>query len=120
MSAHDQKPKFNLIRLSHLFNPLHRSGPPPGKLRCTLLLAAIITLLGVGQAALAQVVIGSTTPNPNAILKLETPSGNTMGFLVPTLTTAQQNSMRNILNLSCRRWYDDFQQRGQILLLLEE
>ena len=97
MSAHNQKPNSGLIRLFHLLNPLYRSGPPPGKLRWTLLLAAIILFLGVGNSALAQVVIGSTIPNPNAILKLETPSGNTMGFLVPTLTSTQQNAMRNIL-----------------------
>ena len=54
----------------------------------------IISLFCSGML-LAQVGIGTTTPNVNAVLELKSP-GNNQGFLAPRLTTGQ----RNAVNLS--------------------
>lgn len=50
--------------------------------------AALLVCAGVT----AQVGIGTTTPNPNAVLELKSP-GNNQGFLVPRLTTVQRTGL---------------------------
>jgi hypothetical protein len=57
-----------------------------------LLLSGIVFL---HQHAIAQVGIGTTTPNAKAVLDLRSP-GNNQGFLVPRLTTAQRNAMAGL------------------------
>lgn len=51
-----------------------------------------IVILTCGSVAYAQVGIGTTTPNPNAVLELVSP-GKNQGFLVPRLTTAQRSAL---------------------------
>lgn len=81
------------------FNTVLRLYPSnPMKLiqRLTLVLMAFI-----GFQVNAQVGIGTTTPNPNAVLDLKSP-GNNQGLLVPQLTTAQRTAAAfvNALNAS--------------------
>ena len=40
--------------------------------------------------------VGTTTPNPNAALHVESPTNN-QGFLMPRLTTVQRNAMTGVL-----------------------
>src|SRR3546814_513966 len=40
--------------------------------------------------------VGVTTPNPNAALHVESPTGN-QGFIMPRLTTAQREAMTSLL-----------------------
>lgn len=40
--------------------------------------------------------VGATTPNPNAALHVESPTGN-QGFIMPRLTTAQREAMTGLL-----------------------
>jgi hypothetical protein len=59
--------------------------------------ALIVTLLLLGflNSSFAQnktFGIGTVTPNPNAVLHVESPTGN-QGFIMPRLTTAQRNAM---------------------------
>lgn len=49
-------------------------------------------LVVFARPAMAQVGIGTTTPNTHAVLELKSP-GNNQGFLVPRLTTSQRNSL---------------------------
>ena len=51
----------------------------------------MLFLLFAGTVS-AQVGIGTTTPNPNAVLDLQSP-GNNQGLLVPRLSTAQRNAL---------------------------
>ena len=55
----------------------------------------LIFALFIGDTLSAQVGIGTTTPNTNAVLELKSPANN-QGFLVPRLTTAQ----RTVISLS--------------------
>jgi hypothetical protein len=57
---------------------------------------SVLLLLSMGfQHAIAQVGIGTTTPNPKAVLDLRSP-GNNQGFLVPKLTAAQRNAIAGL------------------------
>lgn len=58
-------------------------------------LSALVVILFWGGTLWAQVGIGTTTPNANAVLELKSP-GNNQGFLVPRLSTSQ----RAAINLS--------------------
>ena len=51
----------------------------------------MLCLLFAGTVS-AQVGIGTTTPNPNAVLDLQSP-GNNQGLLVPRLTTVQRSAL---------------------------
>lgn len=52
----------------------------------------IVTTLISCYSVSAQVGIGTTNPNPKAVLELHSP-GNNQGFLVPRLTTEQRTAM---------------------------
>ena len=56
----------------------------------SFLVVLIFSCLALNQVV-AQVGIGTTTPNANAVLELKSP-GNNQGFLVPRLTTAQRTA----------------------------
>jgi hypothetical protein len=58
----------------------------------------VIALIFIANNAIAQVGIGTTTPNPNAVLHLTSP-GNNQGFLVPRLTTAQRTAAAFVSSL---------------------
>jgi hypothetical protein len=51
----------------------------------------VLCLFALSFISVAQVGIGTTNPNPNAVLHLTSP-GNNQGFLVPRLTTAQRTA----------------------------
>lgn len=52
-------------------------------------------LFALTTAVHAQVGIGTTTPNPKAVLELKSPTNN-QGLLVPRLTTVQRNAMSGL------------------------
>src|SRR5262245_10165458 len=55
------------------------------------LFKTIIILVVNAAPALAQVGIGTTTPNPHSVLELKSP-GNNQGLIAPSLTTAQRTA----------------------------
>ena len=65
----------------------------------TYYMRSIFTLLLIiaiaSQQALAQTGIGTTTPDPNAILDI---TSTTKGFLLPSLSAAQQATLAASLN----------------------
>lgn len=58
-------------------------------------LVLLFSIVFFSRHAVAQVGIGTTTPNPKAVLDLRSP-GNNQGFLVPKLTTAQRNAITGL------------------------
>src|SRR4051812_10738229 len=62
--------------------------------------ALFVTLLVLGGLNLSfaqnkTLGVGTPTPNPNAVLHVESPTGN-QGFIMPRLTTAQRNAMTSL------------------------
>src|SRR5688572_25606635 len=60
----------------------------------SLLVVLVISCIGFNTVS-AQVGIGTTTPNANAVLDLKS-SGYNQGFLVPRLTTAERTAMSGL------------------------
>lgn len=58
-------------------------------------LVLLFSIVFFSRHAAAQVGIGTTTPNPKAVLDLRSP-GNNQGFLVPKLSTAQRNAIAGL------------------------
>jgi hypothetical protein len=64
------------------------------KVILSVLLLAVTTLVYAQNKSLG---VGTTTPNPNAALHVESPTGN-QGALMPRLSTAQRTAMSSILS----------------------
>ncbi|MCZ8215880.1 MAG: hypothetical protein O9262_06540, partial [Cyclobacteriaceae bacterium] len=63
------------------------------KVILSALLLAVSTLVYAQNKSLG---VGITTPNPNASLHVESPTGN-QGAIMPRLSTAQRTAMSSIL-----------------------
>src|SRR3954466_23469 len=55
--------------------------------------ASVITTFGQNKT----LGVGTPTPNPNAVLHVESP-GNNQGIIIPRLTTAQRTAFTSALN----------------------
>ncbi|MBX2943997.1 MAG: hypothetical protein KF860_16810 [Cyclobacteriaceae bacterium] len=60
-------------------------------------IAFFLLILQIGAVAQNSVGIGTSTPNPHAVLELVSP-GNNQGFLAPGLTTSQRTTLASSLS----------------------